>query len=34
VRLAVFALECVHLKKPLRRLLHRWFPRVFFDPTP
>jgi glycosyltransferase involved in cell wall biosynthesis len=34
VRLAVFSLECVHLKKPLRRLLHRWFPRVFFDPTP
>jgi glycosyltransferase involved in cell wall biosynthesis len=30
VRLAVFSLECVHLKKPLRRLLHRWFPRVFF----
>jgi hypothetical protein len=34
VRLAVFGLEIVHLKKPLRKLLHRWFPNVFFEPTP
>ena len=32
VRLAVFALECVHLKEPLRKLLHRVFPRFFFVP--
>ncbi len=30
VRLAVVALECVHLKEPLRKLLHRVFPRFFF----